>query len=143
MKVRKKKRFLIGWLNSYLSFMERKEEEDISRALIEMGKLPAMEREELSKTLSEVANFLQSIARNLKEINDMRFLPIIMHQYLEYIIDSIIKSEFKHPDFIFKEHLFGFYEKCTLLRALGIFDGPAGKKLLTIVLRQSRYNSSN
>ena len=96
-----------------------------------MGKLPIWESEELSKALSEAANFFISIARNLKEINDMRFLPIIMHQYIEYYIDIIITNQLEHPEFILKErHSFGFYEKCILLRALGIFDGSEGKKLL-------------
>ena len=92
--------------------------------------------------VTDTARFFTAISRNLNEINDIRFLPIIMHQYLEYFIDNVISSQFKNPESILKErHSFGFYEKCFLLKALGIFDGQAGKELLINIRIMTRIRN--
>jgi len=83
------------------------------------------------KLLQEFGDFIYTFLKNVNETKDMRFLSIIMHQYMEYYIDNVIKSGFKNPDEILNEHrFFGFYEKCKLLKALGIFDEDDGKNLL-------------
>jgi len=77
-------------------------------------------------------SFICSFLKNINAINDMRFLSIIMHQYIDFYTDSVIKSSFNNPDVILKKPvIFGFYEKCLLLKALGFFDNDKGGKLLS------------
>ncbi len=84
------------------------------------------------KLLKEFGAFIYTFLKNINETGNIRFLSIIMHQYLDYHTDNIIKSSFKNPNEILNETVvFGFYEKCILLKAVGIFDEDNGEKLLS------------
>ncbi len=103
------------------------ETHELSKKLAELS---SKKRIELSKALIDAGTFLCAFGRNLKEVNDMRFLSIIMHQYLEFFIDNILTSKFEHPEIIDKYYYyFGFYQKCILLGAFGIYEGSSGEKL--------------
>lgn len=82
------------------------------------------DKEEL---LTKSLNFGFALISNIN-INDIRFLSIIMHQYLEYYIDGIIQRMLRHPDKILND--LNFDKKCKLLIAFGFFDEVEGKKLL-------------
>lgn len=107
-----------------------------------IGELPSAEIDKMSTVLIQVGKFLAGFSKNLRDINDIRFLSIIMHQYIEFLIDTIIRSEFKHFDVILKEnYLFSFYHKCALLKALGIFDGLKGKNILINIRIMTRIRN--
>jgi len=65
------------------------------------------------------------------DIQDMRWLSIIMHQLVENHIDMIINLAFKHPliTTTTRNPNFGFKEKTIIAKALGLFDGKDGKNL--------------
>ena len=114
-------------------------DEEITMLVKKIMELPEEKRK---KVLKRMSNVFATVLMGLKDIQieDMRLLGIIMNLYLEYIyINAIIRSEFKHPEPILNE--FGFNEKCILIKALGLFDGQEGKKLLENVIKMNEIRN--
>ncbi|MFZ3167352.1 MAG: hypothetical protein WA130_07030 [Candidatus Methanoperedens sp.] len=61
---------------------------------------------------------------DFNEIEDLRFLSIIGHQYVDYFLNEIICNIFENPELIIDNNELGqFFNKFTLLKSLGYFKG--------------------
>lgn len=77
-----------------------------------MTKHKTIDNEELGNRLCE----------EMDRASDVRILSLIIHLYIEYYLNELIRLKFDEGKFILnRKELGSFYNKCLILRALGVF----------------------
>ena len=59
----------------------------------------------------------------VNRVSDVKTLSLSLHLHIEYYLYELIKLKFYEPKFIIDDNELGsFYNKCRILRALGVFS---------------------
>jgi len=70
------------------------------------------------------SELMENLVNEFNDIEELRFLSIITHMYVEYFLNEIICNKISKPELIIdNKGLGGFYNKFTLLKSLGFFEG--------------------
>ncbi len=77
-----------------------------------MKKHKSIDNEEMVKRICDEVN----------ETSNIRYLSLSIHLYIEYYLNELIRLKFDDAKFIIDGNELGsFYNKCQILRALGVF----------------------
>ena len=77
-----------------------------------------------------------NILKDIYRINDPRLLILIMHLYMENVVNGIIRENLKTPDKILD---YRFYQKVQILQTSGIIENKISEDLLILNQLRNKY----
>lgn len=87
-------------------------------------------------TNEEAEGIFRSMLADFKGIKDTRGLILVLHLYVEWWLNELIKKYFKNSDVILDENplnnLKSFYNKLMLLNSIGILEGDVFEDIKTV-----------
>ncbi|MCX6818185.1 MAG: hypothetical protein NTU57_05005 [Candidatus Aenigmarchaeota archaeon] len=91
-------------------------------------------------------SYLRSkMLKEFKSIDNLRFLSLIVHQYVEYFLNELIVKNVKNPELIIDDRELGtFFKKFTILKAIGLFDRrPDVLRNIEVIMKVRNYYAHN
>ena len=85
---------------------------------------------------NNIEEIFKHMIRDLKEIKDIRGLVLVLHLYIEWWLNLLIKKYFKNHDIILDDNLLNdlksFSNKVRILNAVGVLDENIFEDIKTV-----------